>query len=367
MAASARLLATWLSLMSALVTLTYASPLFSVPSAPWQSLKRGEPVEEKYPNGTIAFLNPSNGQPVAQGLASDGSGVDFSATAIIWIVYSFIVGVPLAFAGTRLWRFNSGAGLGIFATVCFWAAFINTESAHTLSDRVVTIIPVCAFVLAFTFGLFNFGRFAGVMLLALMGGFSVGVRIVLFRPGLLVPVSHNWGNWLIAAAFGVLGLLVLIDKRIEDYLVSRASIGRSLAVSGAAAGTFLTALGVDLVVNKQAGMGRGLRFLFDHNKAHYQDLIAGGWHPPISTIIILAVSLGLTPVLAFAQHRFAPPLEADAEDNAPAPRLRYPPRVVIHAPLVHDKYEKDEKDWAGTPDVHSLRSPMGSQSALSAL
>lgn len=39
-------------------------------------------------------------------------------------------------------------------------------------------------------------------------------------------------------------------------------------LSSASVGTFLTALGIDLIIRKQTGMSMGLRYLFDRNSAH---------------------------------------------------------------------------------------------------
>ncbi len=39
--------------------------------------------------------------------------------------------------------------------------------------------------------------------------------------------------------------------------------------SCAAVGSFLVALGIDLILNKQSGMSNGLRFLFDRNSSHF--------------------------------------------------------------------------------------------------
>ena len=36
----------------------------------------------------------------------------------------------------------------------------------------------------------------------------------------------------------------------------------------ASVGTFMTGLGIDLLINKQAGLSFGLRFLFDRNDSH---------------------------------------------------------------------------------------------------
>ena len=74
--------------------------------------------EVEYPNGTILVLDTTTKMYIPQGSASDGSGDAFSAMAIIWIVYALVVGVPLALGSTRLWRFNSGAGIGVFITMC---------------------------------------------------------------------------------------------------------------------------------------------------------------------------------------------------------------------------------------------------------
>lgn len=99
-----------------------------------------------------------------------------------------------------------------------WTAFINTESAKGLSDTVVTLVPVCTAFVGFVFGLYDYGRLAGVMLLALEGGLSFAMRVMLFREGLVIPVRSLWGDWLIIAAFGVFGLFVLLDKRGEGFV-----------------------------------------------------------------------------------------------------------------------------------------------------
>ena len=126
-----------------------------------------------------------------------------------------------------------------------WTAFINTESARGLSDTVLTLVPVCTASIGFAFGFFDYGRLAGVMLLALEGGLSFAMRLMLFGPNLTVPVNHLYGDWLIIAAFGVFGLFVLLDKRGEGFVspfsfllqtkadrsvkyVSKKSISRSL-------------------------------------------------------------------------------------------------------------------------------------------
>lgn len=115
MAAAARLLnvLTWLVL--AAVTPARGSPVMSPPLHVLSA--RGLEVQN-FHNGTIKVIDPSSGQSFAQGSASDGSGNDFSATAIIWIVYCFVIGVPLAFAGIRFPRVTTGIAIGITTSAC---------------------------------------------------------------------------------------------------------------------------------------------------------------------------------------------------------------------------------------------------------
>ena len=89
-----------------------------------------------------------------------------------------------------------------------WAAFVNTVSSDGLSDIVLTAIAIAAFVIGFLVGVLKFGRWAGVLLLGVLGGFSIGIRVVLLRPGLLVPDYRL--NWLVLAVFFVIGLFLVL-------------------------------------------------------------------------------------------------------------------------------------------------------------
>ncbi|OCH90576.1 hypothetical protein OBBRIDRAFT_834892 [Obba rivulosa] len=275
---------------------------------------RDEPVTVLFPNGTIVYYDPVSGDPVSQGSATDGSGNGLSTTAIIWITCSFAVGVPLSLVGTKVWRLVSGTGIGLAAAVCVWASFINSVSAGGIPDLVITILVLASFVVGFLIGVFEVGRVAGTTCLGILGGLAFGMRIVLFRAGLLVHVFPV--NWVIIAVFGVIGLgLVIFARRV------------AITISSASVGTFLTGLGIDLAINHQVGLSFGLRLLFDRNSAHYAAIVRQGWRPPTSSIVILAVSLAFTPILAYAQHKVFPKPkqralneeipyeEAPAEDN----------------------------------------------------
>jgi hypothetical protein len=68
-------------------------------------------------NGTVVVYSPLTGNEIPQGLATDGSGSGFSLPAILWIAFSFTVGVPLMLAGFRGWRLTTGAAIGLSVAV----------------------------------------------------------------------------------------------------------------------------------------------------------------------------------------------------------------------------------------------------------
>ncbi|EPQ55285.1 hypothetical protein GLOTRDRAFT_76646 [Gloeophyllum trabeum ATCC 11539] len=261
----------------------------------------------EYRDGKIAIIDSVTLQFIAQGPASDGSGSAFSIAAILWLLFAFVNGVPLAIAGIRGWRVTVAAAIGLSLAVCGWAAIINTMGVPDISDEAITLIVFGMYAGGFSLGFFDFARIAGITLLGLGGGAATGIRLALLRANLLIPVFFV--NWMVVALTGVIGgLLVITKQRVAITLCSASS------------GTFLTALGVDLLLNKQTGMSRGLRFLFDRNSAHLADLIGNGYQPPITTVIILGASLAVTPLAAYAQHKIFPapfdrrPMEKDIED-----------------------------------------------------
>lgn len=113
----------------------HASPVSAPVSAPdlaaahyqhWHALaKRVTPIVVTSQSGdNTSVINPATNQPIAQGPGTDGGGTDFSLTAIIWLAFVFVAGVPLALAGVRLYRVTTGLGVGIALTLagecCFF-------------------------------------------------------------------------------------------------------------------------------------------------------------------------------------------------------------------------------------------------------
>ncbi|KAI0048799.1 hypothetical protein FA95DRAFT_1490314 [Auriscalpium vulgare] len=244
-------------------------------------------------NNSAIVLDPSSRQPIAQTSASDGSGHGFTASApsIIWVAFSFVIGVPLAIAGVRGHLLTTGITIGLAFTVSSWAAFINSLSAPGIADLTLTLIVLGFFLVGFVLGAFPFARIVAITALGILGGFAIGVRVAIVKTNLLFSSTY-FANWLVTAAFAAAGAVLVTWKQRAGILLGCASVG-----------SFFTGLGVDLIINDQDGMSRGLRMLFDRNDAHILDFLQHGYHPPTSTQIIIAASIGLIPLLAYAQHR----------------------------------------------------------------
>ncbi|KAI0692845.1 hypothetical protein C8T65DRAFT_71134 [Cerioporus squamosus] len=300
MAESFRLIIHLLTILSCILLLlahvneAHASPVAHTDLAPdlaahhWKRVTPVVITSETGDNSSV--IDPTTNQPIAQGVATDGGGSDFSLPAIIWLAFVFVTGIPLALAGFRLYRLTTGLGIGLGLTLCVWAAFVNTVGADGLSDIVLTVIGMGGFLVGFICGLLDFGRTPGILLVGLLGGLSVGVRVVLLRPGLLVP--NYIVNWIVLVPFMLVGIFsVLLKQRL------------GIMSCCAAMGSFLVGLGVDLILEKQSGWSFALRFLFDRNNSHFLAIVHKGYDPTVMTQIILGASIGAIPILAFGQHK----------------------------------------------------------------
>ncbi|KAJ6593295.1 hypothetical protein B0H19DRAFT_919594 [Mycena capillaripes] len=269
--------------------------------------------------GTIQVFDPS-GALVTQGNATDGSGSNFDLPALIWIGFSLLVGFPMACAGIRGWRLTTGVGLGVASAVCSWAAVVNTVSGSGVADLFLTAIIVVFFAFGFVLGLFEIGRLGGITTIGIGGGVAFGIRIVLLRAGLLVSSTQLYAiNWVIVGVCAAAGGLSLIWFQRYALLFGCASIG-----------TFLIALGVDLIMSKQDGMSAGLRFLLDRNGSHIVFLLTHQYTAPIRTRILLIASLALTPILAVVQHRVFPaPFTRRPVESDEALAIDYPTADVV--------------------------------------
>ncbi|CAE6395820.1 unnamed protein product [Rhizoctonia solani] len=257
------------------------------------------------PGFNVSVFDDVTGAPIPQVPASDGGGLInggiFSAPNIIWAIFAAVIGIPLGAAGVRLWRVTTALGGGLVLAFAMWAALINTisesglASSQSMSDMLILLITGAAFLVGMIGGAFRLLVLPAMAATCALGGSSIAVRGVILRPGLLVPPGQTqqlaFVNIVIVAVGALAGGLSVIFKQRESMIFSTSCVG-----------SFLIALAVDLLVNGQDGMSRGLRFLFDMNDNHLADLVGGGYNPPLSSQITVAGSLGLALILCIIQH-----------------------------------------------------------------
>ncbi|KAI5122195.1 hypothetical protein M0805_002684 [Coniferiporia weirii] len=243
--------------------------------------------------GTLKVLDPITTDEIPQGSASDGAGSGMNLPAILWMACAFVFGVPLAIAGVRLGRSTSGVGIGLALAVGVWASIINAVNENGISDIFIFVLTAILFAVGFVLGLIVHMYGLGAAALGIAGGISIGIRVMLMKNDLLIPIFYV--NWLVCTACGVAGLLLVVWRERAGVIVG-----------GSAAGSFLIGLGVDLLINKQSGMSRGLRYLFDRNSNHIVDIMGTGYSPPISTQVIMGVTIASILVFGFLQHKLFP-------------------------------------------------------------
>lgn len=102
-----------------------------------------------------------------------------------------------------------------------WVAIVNATNAAGLTDLVLTLITLTFFVLGSLGGLSQFCRLAGLTALSIIGGMSVGMRIVLMREGLLLrPKALNWMVIVMCAVAGSVATLLRQRIGIVGFIVA---------------------------------------------------------------------------------------------------------------------------------------------------
>ncbi|KAF5322114.1 hypothetical protein D9619_001577 [Psilocybe cf. subviscida] len=322
-------------------------------------------------SGVLHVIDPHSNTIITQRKGTDGSGKGFDAAAIIWIAFALAVGIPMAFAG--VWglkahklnigrgrkfsvRPTTGVGVGLAVALVGWAALINSLSPYPISDAVIAIIILCFFAVPFVLGCSSIGRIPGIACIGIIGGFALGMRIVILRPNLLVQ-GNLGSNWAIISIVGLAGLVPVLFHQSQRW---------GLLFGCSSIGSFLLALGLDLILKKQDGMSRGLRYLFDRNGAHYLDIVVGGYNPPRLTQIILSVSIALIFVFAAAQNYIfkqdflsGSRLHSDVVDSLSTTKsLRYPRTKPMFLRLDD---EWDERPSSGIPIGAVVRTPVDAE------
>lgn len=125
----------------------------------------------------------------------------------------------------------------------------------------------------FALGLFPFMRIGGIALLGLLGGIAFGLRIVLLKGNLLIPLFAI--NWVLVAVMAVPSLALVIWRPRIGTVRLALSVMHLEILTGSwqlfgvtSTGTFLIALAVDLLLHTTTALSVGLRILFDGNSSH---------------------------------------------------------------------------------------------------
>lgn len=131
MAAAGRLciLLNYAWFLSSLVHVVVASPIpqsFAVTNTLVPRGRDGVTINDA--GGSVVVFDSSTQALIPQGSASDGGGSGFNTAAALWIVFSFLIGFPLAGAGIRGWRFTCAAAIGLSASVCGESYFIYCKT-----------------------------------------------------------------------------------------------------------------------------------------------------------------------------------------------------------------------------------------------
>ncbi|KAF8526010.1 hypothetical protein BU17DRAFT_40923 [Hysterangium stoloniferum] len=255
------------------------------------------------PTGNISVVDSDTLHPIPQFSATDGGAG--MVNSIIWITFSIVVALPMAVAGVRAGRITIGAAFGFAMAISVWAAFVNglpmqLSSTPSSSDLILTLVILATFVF-FTF-IGAFLRFLypfGLALLGACAGTSLMTRVVIIRPGLLIPLKLYILDVVLVVLGAVLGGLTMFWRRRWCVIISTSLLA-----------TFFLALSVDLIIHSkstpQQGMARGLRLLLDRNPSHIAEILGTAYTPTLATQVTLGTSIALTPLFVYLQHRLFP-------------------------------------------------------------
>jgi hypothetical protein len=197
--------------------------------------------------GTLQIINPATDAFIPQGPATDGGGTKFDVPALLWLVFSFVFGLPMSLAGFRGWKLTTGVGVGLAVSVVCksnkyamkpqelktftyhsaWATFINSIQAgsNTDLDLIITIAVLVLFACGFLFGVWKRGRTAGTFLLGITGGLAFGIRVMILKSNLLISKSSLFPlNWFLIFIFAIAGGVGVWCKKVQRITLVRYSI-----------------------------------------------------------------------------------------------------------------------------------------------
>jgi hypothetical protein len=108
-----------------------------------------------------------------------------------------------------------------------WTTAVNIMSAGGIPDTTILLVVLIVFIVGFTISFVVIDRRIGIACLAIAGGLSLGIRIVLLRDGLLFSIFFL--NWAFVAFLGVTGgFIVVYCERLGVVSYALSQLGRHL-------------------------------------------------------------------------------------------------------------------------------------------
>ncbi|GAA5899989.1 hypothetical protein JCM6882_007019 [Rhodosporidiobolus microsporus] len=238
----------------------------------------------------------SSSTSTAAELSSPGSGSPpyrTSPSFLLFALTSLLLGLFLLTCGHRGWRAITALGCGLVLELVVWVVIANTLPAEGFSEKSQDSTGLIVWGLVTAGGLVGLvvGAFwwrVGVFAMGAVSGAALGLGVDMMGDNALPEVAR----WV------VLGVLILAGIVVLPFFAN--SVGMIIATS--LTGSFLLFLGVDLLVNENDGMSKGLRYILDGNSAHAEAL--SSYSPPVSTRVFLAVSWAVAVISMVLQWLF---------------------------------------------------------------
>ncbi|KAK9896378.1 hypothetical protein P389DRAFT_196470 [Cystobasidium minutum MCA 4210] len=228
---------------------------------------------------------------------SSSSYVPFSSatsrTAAVNIAFSavsLLVGGVLCLCGRRAWRITCAIAVGLAFELIAAAVVFNAIGANGFkSSYSATDNNLAAFAIILGAGIFGFGFsrllprkwyigwWLGWALLGPIAGMSIAMTVIMLGGGDDMLFGSIVGRWILIAGLAIIGLIAVSSTKWTGATLACCIVG-----------SWLLALGVDLILNTNLGVSAGLRKLLDYNALHQEALLP--YSPSLSTRLLFGLS-----------------------------------------------------------------------------
>ncbi|MBW0509196.1 hypothetical protein O181_048911 [Austropuccinia psidii MF-1] len=281
----------------------------SQPQSQSQSQNQNQPQSQNQ--------SQNQNQPQNQSQAGDGiSPSRRSISSLLFTIPCLLISLILLCLGPSLNQLLACLGFGIGFGLISWSLIINlihsggltSQSTSNLNQNLAIWALVFSLALSsigICFFLGNLGKKLGLILISLESGLALGISILLFDNQLVIKIK----------------LITL-----------------------------------DLLINENRGISLGLRFFFDQNHLHHQELL--NFNPPNSTKILLSFNLFFGFLIGWFQYwllYYRPLKNIQSLHNH---------QHLIQNSLVDEKITKQTDQLSNCSLTHDLHSPLSPQSQI---